>query len=108
MISEKARQYIDVISKAMDDRKARQIEVIDISDKTPVADAFVLCSGTSSTHLRGIADEVEFKMTENGALCTHLEGYDSAKWILLDFTDVVVHIFLEEERRFYNIERLWR
>ena len=108
MNKENSQKYTEIIVKAMEDRKAKQIEVIDISEKTPITDAFILCSGTSSTHLRGIADEVEEKMKQNGVVCAHLEGYDTARWILLDFIDVVVHIFLEEERQFYNIERLWR
>lgn len=104
----KSKQLTDIVVKAMDDRKAKQIEVLDLSGLTPVTDAFILCSGTSSTHLRGIADEVEEKMKAAGHECVHLEGYDTARWILMDFTDVVAHIFLEEEREFYNIERLWR
>ena len=67
-----------------------------------------MCSGTSSTHLRGIADLVEEKLEEKGIKCAHLEGYDTASWILMDYLDVVVHIFLESEREFYNIERLWK
>ncbi len=97
-----------IVVNAMEDRKAKQIEVIDLSAQTPITDAFIICSGTSSTHLRGIADEIIEKMKEAGHPCVHLEGYDTARWILLDFTDVVAHLFLEEEREFYNIERLWR
>lgn len=108
MNKENSKKYTEIVIKAMEDRKAKEIEVIDVSEKTPVTDAFIICSGTSSTHLRGIADEVEEKMKQNGVSCAHLEGYDTARWILLDFIDVVVHIFLEEERTFYNIERLWR
>lgn len=108
MNKENSKKYTEIIVKAMEDRKAKAIEVIDISEKTPITDAFILCSGTSSTHLRGIADEIEEKMKEAGVACAHLEGYDTARWILLDFIDVVVHVFLEEERQFYNIERLWR
>ncbi len=108
MNKENSEKYTAVIVKAMEDRKAKNIEVIDVSEKTPVTDAFILCSGTSSTHLRGIADEIEEKMKENGVICSHLEGYDTARWILLDFIDVVAHVFLEEEREFYNIERLWK
>lgn len=104
----KGKVLTQIVVGAMEDRKAKQIEVIDLSSRTPVTDAFILCSGTSSTHLRGIADEVIEKMKEAGFPCVHLEGYDTARWILLDFTDVVAHIFLEEEREFYNIERLWR
>ena len=104
----KGKIFTEIVVKAMDDRKAKKIEVIDLQGQTPVTDAFIVCSGTSSTHLRGIADEVMEKMKEAGQPCIHLEGYDTAAWILMDFTDVVAHVFLEEEREFYNIERLWR
>lgn len=104
----KGKIFTEIVVKAMEDRKAKQIEVIDLQGQTLITDAFILCSGTSSTHLRGIADEVMEKMKEAGQSCAHLEGYDTARWILMDFTDVVVHVFLEEEREFYNIERLWR
>lgn len=108
MNKENSKKYTEIVVAAMEDRKAKDIEVIDISEKTTVTDAFILCSGTSSTHLRGIADEVEEKMKQNGVKPARIEGYDTARWILLDFIDVVVHVFLEEERQFYSLERLWR
>ncbi len=96
------------IKKVLDDRKGKNIEIIDTSKQTIITDYFIICSGTSTTHLRGLADEVEEKLAEEGKKCIHKEGYDTAKWILLDYLDVVVHLFLEEEREFYNLERLWR
>ena len=97
----------DKIVNIIDDRKGKRIEQIEIKDITVVTDYFVIASGTSTTHVRGIADEVQFKMEQEGVKCAHIEGYETASWILLDFLDVVVHIFLEEERQFYNLERLW-
>lgn len=91
----------------LDDKKAKDIEIIDISDVSILADYFIICSGTSNTHIRALADELEFKMEEAGYNLLHKEGYDSARWILLDFGDVVVHIFHEEDRGFYSLERLW-
>lgn len=91
----------------LDDKKAKDIEIIDISDVSILADYFIICSGTSNTHIRALADELEFKMEEAGYNLLHKEGYDSARWILLDFGDVVVHIFHEEDRSFYSLERLW-
>ncbi len=98
----------ELIEKAIDDRKGKKIEVIDTSSMTTVADYFIIASGTSTTHLKGMADLVEEKCLEVGIRCAHLEGYDTATWILLDYLDVVVHLFLEEEREYYNIERLWK
>jgi len=91
----------------MEEKKARNIEIIDISKISTLADYFIICSGTSTIHIRTIADELELKMGEAGYNLIHKEGYESARWILLDFGELVVHIFHEEDRSFYNLERLW-
>lgn len=103
-----SREMADKVAAIMDDRKAKSIEVIDTSKLTDVTDYFIICSGTSTTHVRGIADEIEAKMSEAGVACSHIEGYDTAGWILLDFIDIVAHVFLEDQREFYNLERLWK
>ncbi|HEX3030410.1 MAG TPA: ribosome silencing factor [Clostridia bacterium] len=97
----------DKIVEFLSEKKARDISVIDIKNVTIIADYFVICSGNSTTHIKAIADELEFKMAEAGCNFLHKEGYNSARWILLDYGNVVVHIFHEEERSFYNLERLW-
>ncbi len=91
----------------MEDKKARNIEIIDISRISTLADYFMICSGTSTIHIRTIADELDQKMGEAGYNLIHKEGYESARWVLLDFGELVVHIFHEEDRSFYNLERLW-
>ena len=101
MIVEKA---VDIL----DGKKARDINVIDIQSVSILADYFIVCNGTSSTHIKALADEVEVKLAEMGVRFIHKEGYDSARWILLDYGEVVLHIFHEEDRSFYNLERLWR
>ena len=99
---------VEIITEAIDDRKGRDIEVIPLAEKTIVADYFVIASGSSTTHLRGIADAVMEKMEKEGVNVAHLEGYETASWILLDYLDVVVHIFQQSEREFYNLEKLWQ
>lgn len=96
------------IVKVLDDKKAQKIEVIDIREVSQIADYFVICTGTSSTHVKALADEVEFQIggRENDA-GFHKEGYSNATWVLLDYKDVIVHIFYGETRDFYNIEHLW-
>lgn len=90
------------------DKKARDVDVIKIDNLTILADQFILCTGTSTTHVRTLAEEVTVKLKNEEMIeCLHKEGYDTNKWILLDYGSVVVHIFLEEERGFYNLERLW-
>ncbi|OQB15761.1 MAG: Ribosomal silencing factor RsfS [Firmicutes bacterium ADurb.Bin193] len=96
------------IATILDDKKAQGIEVIDISGISQLADYFIICSGTSSTHVKALADEVEFQI--GGKDCEtgfHKEGYGSATWVLLDYRDVIVHIFFGETRDFYNLEHLW-
>lgn len=95
------------IVEILEDKKAKDMSVVDIGCISILADSFIICSGTSSTHIKALADELEFKMGELGELCRHKEGYETARWILLDYGDVVVHIFHEEDRSFYKLERLW-
>jgi len=95
------------ISEILTDKKAKDVKSIDIREVTIIADYFVICSGTSTTHIKALADEVEEKMKEMNVELLRKEGYNSARWILLDFNSVVVHVFHEEDREFYNLERLW-
>lgn len=95
------------IVEILDGKKAKDIKSIDIGELTVIADYFVICSGTSTPHIKALADEVEEKMSELKVELLRKEGYNSARWILLDYNSVVVHIFHEEDREFYNLERLW-
>jgi len=101
------RKIAETAYGILEDKKARDIEIIDISEVSILADYFIICSGTSTTHIKTLADELEKKMGEAGYNLLHREGYQSARWILLDFGQLVVHIFDEEGRKFYNLERLW-
>ncbi len=94
-------------AKCIDDKKGKKLQVLQVGELTSIADYFVIASGTSSTQVKAIADEVIDKLKEAGEEPIHIEGFNSAMWILVDFADVVVHIFMEETRDFYGIERLW-
>lgn len=94
------------IVKALDDKKANDIEVIKINELTIVADYFVIATANSNTHIRSLADEVEYQLEEAGLKLDHAEGRATG-WVLLEFQGVVVHIFLEDARNYYNLERLW-
>lgn len=100
-------QKLSIILKACDDKKAIDTKVLNISKLTSISDYFVIASGNSSTQAVAIADEIDYKMREAGFEGTNKEGYQSARWILLDYGDIIVHIFHKEERDFYNLERLW-
>ncbi len=102
-----SKKLVEKIVSLMEEKKARDISTIDIENITEIADYFVICSGTSTTHIKSIADELEFKLGEMGLNALHKEGYATARWILLDYADVVIHVFHQEDRGFYNLERLW-
>ncbi len=102
-----SKQLVEKIVAFMEEKKAKDISVINIQDITIISDYFVICSGTSTTHIKAIADEVQFKLKEIGIEANHSEGYETARWILLDYSDVIIHVFHHEDRSFYNLERLW-
>ena len=95
------------ICKVLYDKKATDILALHIGDKTIIADWFVVASGTSVTHVRALCDELEEKASELGLVIRRKEGYEDARWIVLDFGFALVHLFHPEERAYYNIERLW-
>lgn len=106
-MEETSRIKVDKIVKTLQDKKAKDIKVLDISDLSTLCDYFVIATGTSTTHVQSLCDNVEENMDKEGYQLHHKEGFRSGRWILLDYYDVVVHIFYEEERKFYNLERLW-
>lgn len=94
------------VVKALDDKKANDIQVMKTDELTIVADYFVIATANSNTHVRALADEVEYQLEEAGIRADHIEGRATG-WLLLEYQGVVVHIFLEESRNYYNLERLW-
>lgn len=94
-------------AEAAEDKKARDVVVLDISDISVVCDYFVICSGLSSTQVKAIAENIEEKLEEKGIKKLRIEGLRDAHWVLLDFGPVVVHVFQEDDRQFYNLEHLW-
>lgn len=100
-------KVIETIIKALDSKRAEDIQLIGIKDLTIVADYFVIANGTSNTQTKALADEVEFKMKELGVQPLRVEGYQGSTWIILDYGDIVVHVFYKETRSYYNLERLW-
>ena len=99
---------LDIIRGILNEKKAVDIEVIDVSSRTLLADYFVICGGTSNTHIKAIADGMLKDGKDAGLRKDHAEGYAQAKWVLVDYGDIVVHIFAAEEREFYDIESLWK
>jgi ribosome-associated protein len=99
---------LKIAVKAADDKKAHDLVVLDISPIASFADYFILCSGDSFRQMQAIADEIEKKLKACGIRPSHIEGYQNAEWILMDYLDLVVHIFSKDARVYYDLERLWR
>jgi ribosome-associated protein len=89
------------------DRRAEDILILDLRELSGVADFFVIATGGADTQLRAISDRIEEGLSEEGQEAWHREGYENGQWIVLDYVDVVCHIFLKEKREFYQLERLW-
>jgi ribosome-associated protein len=104
-----ALEQVKHIIEALQERKGQEIEVLKVEQLTTLTEYFVFCSATSTTQVKALADSVEFHMkNDHDIMVHHTEGFESAQWILLDFGAVVVHIFLPESRKFYNLENLWK
>ena len=101
-----AREKAELAQAACERHKAVETTLLALRD-TIVADYFVIAAGRSRVQVQAIADAVEEALDAAGVRLGHREGYESARWVLLDYGDVVVHVFAEEERRFYGLERLW-
>ena len=93
---------------ALEDKKADDIRVIDISKVSVIADYFIIANGNNVSQIQAMADEVEEKLYKAGCPLKQKEGYANANWVLLDFGDIIIHIFDKENRLFYDLERIWR
>lgn len=103
----KIDKRISVIVKAGEDKKAFDIKVLDVSGLSSIADYFVIFSGNSTRQVISIGEEIEDKMSEEGHEPLNKDGYKTGEWVLLDYGDIVVHVFQKDEREFYNLEKLW-
>ena len=101
------KEIAAIAAKALDDKKAKEIKVLATAEQTVLADYFVICNGTSSTHIKALVDAVDKALSEAGEPPVRREGLRSDIWILMDFGSVIVHVFTDEARKFYNLERLW-
>ena len=98
----------EVIVSILDSKKARDIKLLHVEKQTIIADYFVICTGTSRTQIKALADEIEYKLSFYGLTPAHIEGADSGVWMLLDFGTVIVHIFTPDGRDFYKLEKLYQ
>ena len=102
----KTNEILKIAVEALDSKKAADIQAIEVGDLTILTEYFVIANGTSSTHVRSLAEEVEFKLSQAGLEPHHIEG-KATGWILLDYNEVIVHIFDKTSREFYGLDRIW-
>ncbi len=105
--TEKVRKMAQMTIEALEDKKAEDIKVIDISQVSVLADYFIIANGSNRSQIQALSDAVEEKLGRAGYPIRQIEGYDNANWVLLDFGDIIVHIFDRENRLFYDLERIW-
>jgi ribosome-associated protein len=106
--SENARRLLQIAATAADEKGGEDLIALDISDPLPLVDIFLLVTGRNERNVIAISNEIEDKMIEAGVKTLRREGRTEGRWILLDFGDLVVHVFHEEERMYYGLERLWK
>lgn len=105
---EASKELAALAIKALEDKKAEDIRIIDISNVSVLADYFLIANGSNRSQIQALADHVEEQLGKAGTPVRQIEGYDTANWILLDFGDIIIHIFDKENRLFYDLERIWR
>lgn len=108
MAEKNAKEMVKTAVAALQDKKGEDIRVIDISDVTVIADYFIIASGSNPNQVQALVDNVEEQMYKAGYDDPRVEGYNTASWVLLDYNDVIVHVFSQDDRLFYDLERIWR
>ncbi len=102
-----SKELAKLAVNALDDKKGEDIKVIDISEVSVLADYFIIAGGSNRSQIQAMADNVDECLSKNGGTLKQIEGYDAGNWVLLDFQDIIVHIFDKENRLFYDLERIW-
>lgn len=108
MTKENIKELAAMAIAALEDKKAEDIRMIDISDVSVLADYFIIANGSNRSQIQALSDAVEERLGKAGYPVKQMEGYDNANWVLLDFGDIMIHIFDRENRLFYDLERIWR
>lgn len=107
MVEKNAKEMVKTAVAALQDKKGEDIRVIDISGVTVIADYFIIASGSNPNQVQALVDNVEEQMYKAGYDDPRVEGYNTASWVLLDYNDVIVHVFSQDDRLFYDLERIW-
>ena len=102
-----AKELAEAIAEVLDSKKGKDIKVLHVEDKTVIAEYFVVCSGNTGTQVKALANEVEYKIGLRGVNPYGVEGRDNNSWLIVDYSNVIVHVFSREAREFYNLEKLY-
>lgn len=105
---EESKKMTQIVIDALEDKKAEDITILDISEISVLADYFVIADGNNRNQVQAMADNVEEALGRAGYEPKQIEGYQTANWILMDYKDIIVHVFSKEDRGFYDLERIWR
>lgn len=108
MVEKSSKEMAKIAVSALEEKKAKDLKLLDISDVSVLADYFIIASGSNRNQVQAMADEVEERLGKEGHTPKQVEGYQTANWILMDYQDIIIHIFDEENRLFYDLERIWR
>lgn len=103
-----SKEFTEIIAEYILSKKGFDIKILDLKNLTTISDYFIICSADSDTQVKAIADEVDKNLRDRGIKYTNREGYDTLNWVLLDYFDVIVHIFKKDAREYYNLEKFWR
>jgi ribosome-associated protein len=103
-----SKEMVKLAVKALEDKKGEDIKIIDIQNVSVLADYFIIAGGANPNQVQAMADNVEEELFKAGFEARQVEGYNTANWILMDYNDIIVHIFSREDRLFYDLERIWR
>ena len=98
---------LEIVIESCEERKAENCVVLNMEQLTPIADYFIICHGNSERQVQAIARSIKEDVEKNGYKVTRMEGYEQARWILIDIDDIICHVFHKDERSYYNLERLW-
>lgn len=103
-----SKEMAQLAIKAMEDKKAEDVRIIDITGVSTIADYFIICSGNNASQIQAICDNVDEMLGRAGFEKKQIEGYESANWVLIDYRDIIVHVFDKQNRIYYDLERIWR
>ena len=107
LVGAEPREIADAIIEVLDSKSARDIKLLRVNDKTVITDYFVICTANSTTQVKSLSGEIEFKLGERGLQPAHVEGFDGGTWVAMDYLHVIVHIFHRDQREFYKLEKVW-